>query len=157
MERADIAKLWHLEEIAAAGHHELAANLRTAINEIVKAREAPEGRTDLERLESVARALDRDGRLGGDPSATLVRTAIAELRSLRTRPVSCEACNGMAKRVAVLEEECRATRAILSMIAYRGQPGFGRPYPTVRVMRMDQVDRVNAARRATDENGGVGA
>ena len=103
MERADIAKLWQLEEIAAAGHHELAANLRTAINELVKVRAAPEGRTDLERLESVARALDRDGRLGGDPNATLVRTAIAEIRDLRQaltgRTVSCEACNGMAKEM----------------------------------------------------------
>ena len=100
MARADIAKLWQLEEIAAAGHHELAANLRTAINELVKARAAPEGRTDLERLESVARALDRDGRLGGDPNAALVRTAIAEIRDLRTRTVSCEACNGMAKEMS---------------------------------------------------------
>lgn len=98
MERADISKLWHLEEIAAAGHHELAANLRTAINELVKVRAAPEGRTDLERLESVARALDRDGRLGGDPNATLVRTAIAEIRDLRTRTVAESAPKRKAKK-----------------------------------------------------------
>lgn len=152
MARADISKLWHLEEIAAAGHHELAANLRTAINELVKVRAAPEGRTDLERLESVARALDRDGRLGGDPNATLVRTAIAELRSLRTRPVSCEACNGMAKRVAVLEEECRAWRARETEDAGCDPTEY---LPSPKWITADA--KLTAARRATDENGGVGA
>ena len=149
MERADIAKLWQLEEIAAAGHHELAANLRTAINALVTARAAPEGNTDLERLESVARALDRDGRLGGDPNAALVRTAIAELRSLRTRPVSCEACNGMAKRVAVLSEECRAAREVLRAAC--------RVAWVCEESTDEDIRNLVAARLATDENGGVGA
>lgn len=46
---ADIAKLWALEEIAAAGHHELAANLRTAINELVKSRTSLRDARKLER------------------------------------------------------------------------------------------------------------
>lgn len=82
MERADIAKLWHLEEIAAAGHHELAANLRTAINELVIAR----------------------------------------------------------GRVAVLEEECRACRNF---------------YDATFPVTLDQIERIDRARRAVDENGGV--
>ncbi len=154
MERADIAKLWQLEEIAAAGHHELAANLRTAINELVKVRAAPEGRTDLERLESVARALDRDGRLGGDPNATLVRTAIAELRSLRTRPVSCEACNGMAKERDAMF--LAINRKINDSIDTFGDDDGALGMIEDEVYR--QFKRgAYATSRATDENGGVGA
>lgn len=156
MERADIAKLWQLEEIAAAGHHELAANLRTAINELVKVRAAPEGRTDLERLESVARALDRDGRLGGDPNATLARTAIAELRSLRTRPVSCEACNAAAKRIEVLERECMASRVVVE--TEQDRAGFAIAWLMAHGGNWsDRQAMLHTARLATDENGGLGA
>lgn len=100
-ERTDISKLWQLEEIAAAGHHELVANLRTAIG---------------------------------------------ELEAARARLVSCEACNGMAKRVAVLEEECRASRQMFTSIGDGGWFASG--------VKRD-LERLSASRRATDENGGL--
>ena len=142
MERADIAKLWQLEEIAAAGHHELAANLRTAINELVKARAAPKWRTDLEALETFAANISE---AGNSKRAEQVRTAIAEIRDLRQaltgRTVSCEACNGMQPVYDA------------ALVWFRSEYHYGPEWSAF----LKACNVADAARRATDENGGVGA
>ena len=98
MARTDISKLWHLEEIAAAGHHELAANLRTAINELVTARATPDGQADLDALERMAEWFTHGHSARYDAHAKLVRTAIAEIRDLRTRTVAESAPKRKAKK-----------------------------------------------------------
>lgn len=69
-------------------------------------------RADLELIEKM---LERDGCNCDESTPDVlcvnhhIQAAIDELRSLRARTVSCEACNGMAKERDALREECRAT------------------------------------------------
>lgn len=125
MARADISKLWQLEEIAAAGHHDLAANLRTAINELVRAR------TEIaESLAAMSQALDESATLAGE---------VRDLRQALTgRTVSCEACNGM-------QPVYDAAMKWFKSDAIRG----------LEWSRLLTACDNAAARRATDENGGL--
>lgn len=119
-------------------------------------------RVNLDALEHMAEWFTHGHSARYDAHAKLVRTAIDEIRDLRQaltgRTVSCEACNGMAKRVAVLEEECRAGRELVPInrhgMAYlyeiKGDCGH-------TLSPIERSARLSAARRATDENGGLGA